>query len=453
LRSAPSSIRSVNLIKYRTDLHTDHRSAILSADLLIRPESEASGINRVNDRTLKVASKSAHFLSDVYPNGAWTVSQALNFTREDGTTSQMIVGPDRSIEEHPVSTAYDLAIGLICFDQVFSPLECADRLHDLVGSELFWDIIKDDILRFIHWEGYDGLIFLPPNDAVGYLATGQVQGLDLPGLIARKFKPVPGKEAEAATRLQQLEEKTKVLNLSGSLNFADVCNGLFVSPETRRLLGLSEATPVGQIPRWAAVPALRLVQIARVGASCQELHLASMKLICGSAPLATVAFSVVASGVLASEVASYTLTGTFRTVRDDFIAGQPDLWRAILRFRDTYAGVELRKQIMSVIEANAGAELVASVDGGLRQALPNRLLQDARDQMSALLLVKGSPTGVTPAVFNDALHVLDGPTLWRKKTNLRFRQYLLDHKVSRYDLCPCGSCEKVKFCCEPPLIQ
>jgi len=363
-------------------------------------------------------------------------------------------GPDWSIDEHPVSTAaYDLAIGLICFDQVFSPLECADRLHDLVGSDLFWDMVKDDILRFIHWEGYDGLIFLPPNDAFGYLATGQVRGLNVAGLIARKFKPVPGKEAEAATRLQQLEKKTQVLNLSGSLNFADVCNGLFVSPETRRLLGLSEATPVGRIPRWAAAPALRLVQIARVGASCQELQLASMKLICGSAPLATVAFSVVASGVLAGEVASYTLTGTFRAVRDESIAGQPDLWRAILRFRDTSPGVELRKQIMTMIEANGGAELIASVDGGLRQALPSRVLQDARDQMSALLLVKGAPTGVTPAVFNDAPHVLDGPALWRKRTNLRFKKYLLDHGFSRYDLCPCGSYEKVKFCCEPSLVQ
>jgi hypothetical protein len=108
---------------------------------------------------------------------------------------------------------------------------------------------------------------------------------------------------------------------------------------------------------------------------------------------------------------------------------------------------------MTVMEANAGAELVASVDGGLRQALPSRLLQEARDEMSALLLVTGSQTGITPAVWNDAPHVFDGPALWRKRTNLRFKQYLLDHHLGPYDRCPCGSYEKVKFCCEPPLIQ
>jgi hypothetical protein len=444
---------SVNLIRYRTDLHTDHRSAILAVELLRRPAVEADSLSY--DRSNALPLQSGHFLSDFYPAGTWTTGNGFLLKRPDGQQAEMLLGPDWSREELPTTAstaAHDLAVGLICFDRVFLPLDCMGRVHQFLGSELFWDLISADAIRFVQWEGFDGLMFLVPNSGFGQLATGQVASMSTMKMITKQLAAVPGREADAADRFALLERQTRRIDLSGGLNFADVCNGLFVSPATRSILGLSEGTPAGQLPRWAAGPAMRLVQIARVGATCQMLGLSSMKIMAGAAKVAQVAFSAVAGGSLANDAATYALTGQFGVIPEGDFAN-PDVWRAVLEFRDANAGSRLRAYVHKYLQANQGAEIVAAINASLRQALPPNLLTDARQAMCALLLASNTTIGVTPGVWSDADLLWDGPRVWRLRARAPFDAYLREQKLGHYDLCPCGSYEKIKYCCQAALAQ
>jgi hypothetical protein len=191
------------------------------------------------------------------------------------------------------------------------------------------------------------------------------------------------------------------------------------------------------------------MQTARVGATCQKLNLSSMKLMTGTARLAEVAFSAVAGGVLANEAASYALTGEFGVVAETAFA--PEVWTAILRFRLTAAGTNLRAFVREQLEANQGAEIVASIDAGSRQAVPSRLLAEARGSMSALLMVRNRQIGVTPGILCDLYKLWDGPAAWMKRSKQGFEKFLRQNQLGPYDPCPCGSNEPVKFCCRATL--
>jgi hypothetical protein len=453
---------TVNVIRYRTELHKDHRSSILALELLSRPSEETEALwHGRTERSPMGASappslRSAHFVSDLYPGGTWTTGQVLGLNREDGTKAELIVGPDWSVEELPntsATAAFDMAVGLTCFDRVLLPIECVGRLHQVLGSDLFWHLVFADIIEFVQWEGIDGVMASDPLSPFGHLVTGKVPSQEPLSLVTRQLSPVPGREQEAAGRFAQLVNKVVRVDLSGTLNFADVCNGLLLSPETRRTLGLSDATPMGHIPRWAAAPAIRLIQIARVGATCQKLGLSSMKLMAGASQVAQVAFSALAGGILAEEAAAYALTGQFGVIPEEVFGKNPQIWASILAFRDTNEGTNLRSYVTKYLEANQGAEIAASIDASLRQALPYSLLDQSRSRMSALLLATRLGLPVTPGIWSDASRIWNGPVAWRARARGRLEAYLLKHAIGPYDLCPCGSFEKVKFCCLDALQQ
>jgi hypothetical protein len=298
----------------------------LAVELLRRPGEEVNALryDRVNSPPLQ----SAHFLSDFYPGGTWTTSQTLELKKEDGSDAELVIGPAWTVEELPEATAtaaYDLAVGLICFDRIVFPLDCVGRAHQLLGAELFWRLVAEDMFQFVQWEGVDGVMFMPPLS-----------------VITRQLNPVAGRQELATAQFELLKSKVKRVDLSGKLNFGDVCNELLASPVTRSALGVSEATPMGQIPRWTAAPVIRLVQIARVGATCQMLGLSSMKLMTGASQIAQVAFSAVAGGVLAREVAAYTLTGEFGVIPENAFTGDSQIWNSILAFRGSNEGTNLR---------------------------------------------------------------------------------------------------------------
>jgi hypothetical protein len=178
-----------------------------------------------------------------------------------------------------------------------------------------------------------------------------------------------------------------------------------------------------------------------------------MKLMAGASQVAQVAFSAIAGGVLAQDVAAYTLTGRFGVIPDSALAGNPQIWATIIVFRGSSEGTNLRSYVLKYLEANQGAEIVASIDAGLRQALPFNLLNEARQRMSALLLATPSRLNITPGIWSDASRLWNGPAAWRLKSRMRLEDYLREHRLGIYDLCPCGSYEKVKFCCQAALEQ
>lgn len=97
----PNLPESVKVIRYRTDLHTDHRSGILAVELLSRPAEEADSLRY--DRAKSPPLQSAHFLSDFYPGRTWTTTsgQVLGLKGEDGAESQLVIGPTWTDEELP----------------------------------------------------------------------------------------------------------------------------------------------------------------------------------------------------------------------------------------------------------------------------------------------------------------------------------------------------------------
>lgn len=439
---------NVNLVQYRTFLHTDHRSSILAVELVCRSKTETDSFEHAHPQHDKLPVKSAHFLSDFYPAGTWTSGQTASATAtSDGRTVQMMIGPDWSVgETSPFATAaHDLAIGLISFDQVLVPLECISRVFALLGWERFEALVDDDVLQFVHWEGFDSVQLESDSIGFGCLATGKRNEGDPGDVIRRQMSPAATKVADGMALISRLEKKAVCVDLSGGRNFADVCNGLFVSPATRAILGMSQGTPAGRIPRWMAHPALRVVHIARVGAACQKLGLASMKLMTGAAKVANVAFSAIAGGILASEPSSYVLTGEYGIVAEESFRAQPSLWDTIIHFRNGSGGATLRQEVLTRLIRNDGAEIIPSMDASLRSALPASVLTPARREMSALLVANGV-SHVVPAFWSDSILLQSGPETWRRGARQRLTTYLDKHGLGVYDPCPCGSYESVKFC-------
>jgi hypothetical protein len=450
----PELPKSVHLIQYQTDFHADHRSSILSIELLARPSTEVASFEYgPASRSSESELTSAHLLSDFYPAGAWGTGQTAMTKGNDGATAEIITGPGWVHGETPVTptAVHDLIVGLMCFDRVLVPLECISRVFGLLGETHFRRLVLEGVVQFVHWEGFDLVMCFSSHPGFGGLATGKKGKGELPGeMIRRQMHPAPGREHEGAELISRLEETAISVDLSGTKNFADVCNGLFSSPATRKILGMSEGTPVGNIPRWLAHPALRLIHIARIGATCQRLSLGSMKLMTGAAKLAEIAFSAVAGGVLASEVANYAIAGEFGIVDQRAFLTEPRLWDVVIKFRETSSGVDFRREVFKRLRKNDAAEIVPAIDSNLKELLPTKVMHAARTEFSTLLTATGIRR-VVPAIWNDLVLLQDGPAAWRKVSRQRLKEFLRRNQIGPYDDCPCGSYDRVKFCCLPAL--
>ncbi|MGA2737947.1 MAG: hypothetical protein ABSG65_10910 [Bryobacteraceae bacterium] len=93
--------------------------------------------------------------------------------------------------------------------------------------------------------------------------------------------------------------------------------------------------------------------------------------------------------------------------------------------------IHLRSYVLKYLEANQGAEIVASIDASLRQALPCNLLDEARRRMSALLLAAQSRLNIILGIWSDASRLWNGPAAWRLKSRSRLEDYLREHRLVR----------------------
>ena len=58
---------------------------------------------------------------------------------------------------------------------------------------------------------------------------------------------------------------------------------------------------------------------------------------------------------------------------------------------------------------------------------------------------------LNPAIWNYQNYANIALSLWRKGSHHEFNTYCLQNHIGPYDLCPCGSGDKVRFCCEMAL--
>ena len=94
---------------------------------------------------------------------------------------------------------------------------------------------------------------------------------------------------------------------------------------------------------------------------------------------------------------------------------------------------------------------MAAVNGGLREAIPASVLQQAQDQLSGLFLPQAAGPRLRPAVWGDLRNADERVARWRKQSRTLLDGICTDNKLDPYDVCPCGSGEKIRFCCRAAL--
>ena len=457
---------STKIIEYIAEPHRDHRSSIQVIEEI--KNSKNSNSITIPDFCNKLEIpkiKSAHLLSHVFPPGTWSSSETVQFTRDESkneTPGLFIVGNGFDNSEFPVipSTAmHDLIVGLLCFDVVFCPLSALNRVHGLIGSKHFWELIKNGCLEFIEWKSQEGIIFPTPNSiAGGDLGSIKVFDKDkkektIQDTIRRHIIAAPGKETTANDLFSLLEQKTRVISASQEPSIPNLVRGLLLRPSLRNMIGMSGGTRVSSIPQWMKFSVLRLANVVKIGAACQSLGIASTKLEFGTASLAGLAFSATTGKTLSDEMASYVLTGRFDMDLGKIAITNKDILPQILRFRETQTGESLRLDILEQLSLGLGGDLVASINAGLSSAISLKTLQAARDRFSGLNIPKVHDSGATTAVWSDLKIEENALSFWRKRSQREFSQFCKKENIQPYAPCPCGSGEKVKFCCQEALNE
>lgn len=457
---------STKIIKYIAEPHRDHRSSIQVIEEIKNSEKSRSITRSDFINKLEIPEiKSAHLLSHIFPPGTWNSSENVQFTRdgsENETPGLVVVGNGFDNSEFPVipSTAmHDLIVGLLCFDVVFCPLSALNRVHGLIGSKHFWELIKNGCLEFIEWKAQEGIIFPTPNSITGGdLGSLNVFDKDknektIQDTIRRHIAAAPGKETTANDLFSLLEQKTRLISASQEPSIPDLVRGLLLRPSLRNMIGMSGGTRVSSIPQWMKFSVLRLANVVKIGAACQSLGIASTKLEFGTASLAGLAFSATTGKTLSDEMASYVLTGRFDMDLGKLAISNKEILPQILKFRETQTGESLRLDILEQLSLGLGGDLVASINAGLSSAISLRTLQAARDKFSGLNIPKVHDKSATTAIWNDLKIEENALSFWRKRSQREFLQFCKKENIQPYSPCPCGSGEKVKFCCQEALNE
>jgi hypothetical protein len=352
---------------------------------------------------------------------------------------------------------HDLTVGLICFDVVYLSLSDLGKVHELLGSERFWELINAAVLRFIY--SPKSLAVLYPDKTTvhgGDVGTIEITGdgkkpPGVPDIIRKQLNPTLGKEHQAEELFQRLETLVTVMDEATSTALPELVRGTLLQPSIQSALGVSEDFLPTRIPRWNVFPVLRLGHLVAIGQICQGLSIPATRIGFGGGTLVSAAFSVAAANDWAEEAAGYVLAGRSNTDLGELVFNDPTILTAILKFRETQDGIELRRRIREILSTNEGNEFIASVNAGLKRNIPLGLLEQARNQLSGLLVAQSSRYPLTGAVWNTIPNSDSALHLWRKRSLEMLERYCLENRIRPYDPCPCKSGAKLRFCCLNPL--
>ncbi len=98
-----------------------------------------------------------------------------------------------------------------------------------------------------------------------------------------------------------------------------------------------------------------------------------------------------------------------------------------------------------------GSDVVTSINAGLRATIPTKTLLAAHDKLNGLLMAQGALTNLTPAIWSSMSYANKATALWRRRSAQTLKEYCARHRIGRYDPCPCGSGDSLRFCCEESL--
>jgi hypothetical protein len=454
-KGLPSDIKP---IRYISGSNGDRRGVLSAIDLLrgelsLDHSIEVVSSSRMASQAL-IAPSSGYYISDILAPGTWSTSFTAQISSGKDDERTLLLGQGFTNQEIPpdvILSLHDIIVGLICFDLIYFPLHSLNRVHQLLHGRLF-DLTRSGIVRFIHWQNEPGIIFPDPKHLIGgdigllTRGTKSPEPISVPRVIREHLNAVPGREAHAENLFDLIEKNTSV--------FADPqaghliprrTRGALMHPSVRALLGVSDAILPTAIPRWLAFPIIRLAHVIQVGAITEAFNLGASKIAWGAATLAASAFAVSGQNDWADSVASYVLAGRFNADLGRYVADHMELLDVILIYRDMPAGIKLREEVLAALAANAGPDLIASINAGLKANIPREILQQARDQLSGLFLRQTQ--SAAPAVWGNMGYNEDSIRLWRKSSAEQFLKVCREQKIGLSDPCPCGSTESVRLCC------
>lgn len=457
---------NIHTIRYRVSLHQDHRSTLQVLDILGSPKTSrhlqaASTEPKKVTEPLSRKSRSAFYIADIYPPGTWTTSQDLNVTNAEGKSLNVLVGQgfdNWEVGKQPSKALHDLAIGLLCFDTTYVPLSALVRVHDLLGSARFWRLHQEDALRFVHLPSVPGIIYptqeAPTGGDLAMITLGQDNSPEpqtAAHLIGKALSAMPGRETEARALFESLDASTiSLADEEGEL--PSRARAALLHPRLQQLLGMSDATRLTSLPRWQAFPALRVLHGIQAAEICTKLGIPTLKIPFGVERLVSAIIGVGQPEHSADEVAGYLILQRATGDLTHALEANHDLFDLILRFRATAVGQELRSEVFAALDIPQGTEFEAAVSAGLRKALPPQVMDNARDQFEELMVPRASPVRPSrPAVWADTSFADEALRRWRIRARKLFEECCEINQLGPYDECPCGSQEKVKFCCQDAL--
>lgn len=459
----PSGLsESVKPIRYVTDVYSDHRSAVLVLDIVraVKAGPEISFTAEAEARSDDEQRISAYFISDITPAGTWTSSQSLELNRGDGFTPNAVVGQGFSNSELPDKTSsamHDFVVGLLCFDRIYVPLSYAGRLHDLLGAEMFWIVVRASILRFVYFSDEPVMMFrsLQAVDAgdIGMMHVsapgGDNRSLTVEECIRTQIRAFPGRETEVGPLFDALAANTVTFDHE-RFDIPGLTRGALLHPSVQGLLGISDAVLPTSVPRWSCFPVLRLAHTIMFGCASESFALPATKIGFGGEILVGAAFSVAAARDWADTVSSYVLTSRFNTNLGSYVESDRSVLTTLLSFRDRAEGVALRCDVLRELATNEGSEFIASVNAGLRKLIPTAVMQAANDQLSGLLL-RRPESHVIPAVWTNMRNSDQTALLWRARRKRELEDVCRSRRIGPDGPCPCASGEKLRFCCQKAL--
>ena len=459
---------SVRVISYLAD-PPDHRSSLLVLedvfDSVARKSLEEENLGTAEAGTSTI--ESVYFISELFPPGQWNTSQTVNFRGAADSHDRQLVRGEGYVEGEIIlddySALHDVVVGLICFDVICLSIDHLQRLHSLLGSSTFWTLVAAGSIRLVVPPQEPAVVFPNSQAVVGDLTTfakgsrsssfESFSEITISERIRQHIRPIPGRESIAESQISRLE--SEIIDLrktvtSEQLSFRT--RSALMHPSIRRLLGISLGTPRGSVPRWVAFPVLRLAGVVRKGIICQHLKARATRMIFGSERLASAAFSAATGTEWAENAASYVLTGRFNSDLGKVLESEPTLWRNILLFRESPAGIEFRREVSDRLTINEGGEVTTAINAGLSQAVSSSVLQRAQDQMSGLFTRRNVDSRIVPAVWGDLRNSDNKIAGWKRQSRKVLNEVCAERKIGPYHDCPCGSGEKTKFCCISALL-
>jgi NAD-dependent SIR2 family protein deacetylase len=457
-------VPGLRCIRYRPEPHKDHRAALQVLEELVARQSVVP--SQIPAAPPKL--RSAHLLSDLLPPGSWGTSQTLTLHRindiereamQSALAHEMIVGNGYTDDEFPNRASmamHDLIVGLLCFDEVVAPVQSIDRLHAMLGETMLWTLIREGALQLIDWPRQEAVAFVEVGGAVGGIGSFSLCNADhsrksVGDMLKRLMRPLPGREAAAEKLHAELEPMIRRIADEEEGAIPDMVRSLLARPSVRQVLGISDGTPVANVPRWQVFSVLRLAHVVKVGAACRALQIASAKLEFGAAALAGPAFAAAFGTESVDDCAGYVVAGRYSADLGMIARQTPDLLQNVLQFRETTMGSDLRRHVLECLAISQGADVAVAINNGLRMGIARRFLDAARDQFVALMTAQPSGGRPHPAIWNDRRSAEDDVSRWRLKSGSALIDWCRKNRIGLNDRCPCGSGDKLKHCCAETL--